>query len=50
MESNKYMEQRDERIRTQLAHMNSKHLMERDVLVKKVETALREQDKGRKKD
>ena len=47
-ESDKYLMQRDEKIRTQQAHMDYKHNLEKDALIKKIETQMKEQDKIRK--
>lgn len=47
-ENEKYQAQRDEKIRTQLAHMQHKHSLEREALKKKIDTHLKERDKVRK--
>ncbi|CDW85760.1 UNKNOWN [Stylonychia lemnae] len=47
-ENEKYLAQREEKIRTQLAHMEHKHSLEREALRKKIDTQLKEKDKIRK--
>lgn len=42
------MKQRDEKIRTQIAHMEHKQALERDALIKKLDTHMKEQEKIRK--
>ena len=44
----KYLRSRDERISTQLTHMQAKHLLEREALVKRIDAAGREQEKARR--
>ena len=44
----KYIRTRDERIHTQLTHMQAKHLSEREALVKRIDAAGREQEKARR--
>jgi hypothetical protein len=44
----KYLRTRDERINTQLTHMQAKHLLEREALVKRIDAAGREQEKARR--
>ena len=44
----KYIRTRDERINTQLTHMQAKHLLEREALVKRIDAAGREQEKARR--
>ncbi len=44
----KYLRTRDERIHTQLIHMQAKHLLEREALVKRIDAAGREQEKARR--
>jgi hypothetical protein len=47
-EAEKYLAQRDEKIRTQLSHMTHKHSLEREATLKKINTLHREQDKLRR--
>lgn len=44
----RYMRCRDDRINTQLTHMQAKHSLERDALIKRIEAAGREQEKARR--
>ena len=44
----KYLKTRDDRIHTQLTHMQAKHLLEREALVKRIEAAGKEQEKARR--
>ena len=44
----KYLRQREDRINTQLTHMQAKHSLERDALVKRIDAAGREQEKARR--
>ena len=44
----KYLKQRDDRIQTQLTHMQGKHLLEHEALVKRIDAAGREQEKARR--
>lgn len=45
---NKYLITREDKILTQIAHMQGKHRLERDALVKKIDTAGKEQEKARR--
>eukprot|EP00347_Sterkiella_histriomuscorum_P007317 403349412 len=47
-ENEKYQAQRSEKISTQLAHMEHKHSLEQEALLKKINTQLKEKDKIRK--
>ncbi len=49
-EQDAYMKQREDKIRTQLHHMKGKQELEMNVLVKKIETNIDENDKMRKKE
>lgn len=47
-EHNKYMDARQEKIKTQLAHMGHKHRLEKEALIQKIDTSIKEQDKIRR--
>jgi hypothetical protein len=44
----RYLKTRNDRIQTQLIHMQAKHQQEKEALVKRIEAAGREQEKARR--